>query len=674
MLVRMSEVAPAPTERSTADEWVDHRFRPDIEGLRAVAVLVVMLFHAGIAGFAGGYVGVDVFFVVSGFLITTLLVRDFTGTGSISLLQFYARRVRRLLPASVLVLAATALLARLFMAPLAYVLAARDLPFAALYVSNLRFARRAMDYFAADNPTLVLHYWSLAVEEQFYVVWPVLLLVAARLAQRRGVVVALSFVTVASFAVGVVLTEVKQPWAFFFLPARAWELAVGGLVALGGSRLARLPQSARSVGGIVGMLAIAASVLAFDDDTAFPGWIAAAPVLGTAMIIVAGMGSDGTGVSRMLSTPPLVRIGRWSYSLYLWHWPLLVLLDGDGRGKPSVALRLGALAASVVLAALTFRFIEAPARSAPSLVGSPRRCIALGVALTAVAVAVSVGAMASDPRLDSGRLAVAAPPEGLDYVPSDMRPSLLRATKDLPRIYSTGCHDIGVAAALDRCVFGDVGAPRTMVLLGDSHAAQWFPALETIASEHGWELRTLTRPACPAPDVVVESRRLKRRDTECEQWRRRALARIAEIDDVLVVMSSSRDYKTPDGEDIDAGWAAGVARTVAAIGEGARVVIIGDTPRPSFDVPRCLSAHLEDALACAPEPAVVVDDDHREIEARSAEDAGAVFVDPTRWVCPGSPCRVIAGNILVYRDRDHITTTFAASLSDELARALPVGG
>jgi len=307
-------------------------FRPDLEGLRAVAVLLVLGYHAGVAWMPGGYIGVDVFFVLSGFFITGLLAREIAQSGRISFGRFYARRTRRLLPGATLVIVATVLASSIAFPPLRQQQIAWDAVSAALNVVNFRFSVVATDYLSlGQDPSPFLHFWSLAVEEQFYALWPAIvaisagvLLVTKRSSSRKTVVWVFGAIAVCSLAASVWLTKVNQPWAFFMLPTRAWQLACAGMIALFPEALERIGGRLKDLLVVAGLVLIGLAAVILNDSTEFPGWVAVLPVLGAGLVI-AGSRRSLEGVAALLGSRPMRALGRWSYSIYLWHWPVLIL-------------------------------------------------------------------------------------------------------------------------------------------------------------------------------------------------------------------------------------------------------------------------------------------------------------------------------------------------------------
>jgi peptidoglycan/LPS O-acetylase OafA/YrhL len=643
--------APAP--------WVERRFRTDIEGLRALAVASVVVYHAWPARLPGGFVGVDVFFVISGFLITGLLVAERQDTGGIGLASFWGRRVRRLVPAAMVTLVGATVVARWGLPPLRFLHGRADLPWTAAYLGNVRFAARSVDYWHPAEPSFVLHYWSLAVEEQFYVLWPIVLVVATRW-RRRGIVVATAVVGIASFATSVALTPSHPGAAFFLLPARAWELAAGATIALAWHPIGRVPAAAREALAVGGLVCTAVAALAF-GGTAFPGIAAALPVGGTALVLAAGTATGRrTVVDRLLSLRPAQLVGRWSYAIYLWHWPLL-LVANEGRASSWPHPRVLAIGASVTLAAATHAVIERPVRGARSLARRPARSLALGAALPVLAL-VLIAAVPSPPLSATSAASTPTTPRST-VVPADLHPSLADAWEDFAPPFRDGCFS---DAPRGTCVYGDPAAGRTVVLFGDSHAGHWFPAFEPIAERDGWVLRLFARPACPSiPVEVAMEPGAPLTTAQCDRWREDAVAQIRSMKPALVVLSNSDAYIRADsGTDIDEVWGSAQRRLIAELAPS-QVVVLGATPRTATVIPDCLAAHVTDVDACEPARADAVRSAHLAVE-RDATTAPARFVDPTPWLCPGARCPVIRHHVLMWTDGGHLSATYAAELTDQV--------
>jgi len=585
-------------------------FRPDLEGLRAVAVVLVLLYHAAVPGFAGGYVGVDVFFVLSGFLITGLLLREVRRTGTISLPTFYARRARRLLPASALVLLVTIVASAFMLPPLRVPDVAGDTASAALYVSNMRFAFQATDYLQAElAPSPVLHFWSLSVEEQFYLFWPAIVLLVARgrADPGRRIGIAAGAIAIVSFGMSLWLTQANQPWAFFSLPTRAWELGLGAFLAIGATQLARIPDRPAAVLAWVGLAMVALSGVVLNTGTPFPGVAALLPTVGSALVIAGGFRQAAFAPGRWLSMAVPRFLGRISYSLYLWHWPVLIL--------PAVALDTklpwwarGALVlVAIGLAAATQRWVEDPLRHGRRIGTLPRRNLAMAGALSLVVATVSLGigtstanalagsastdATADEQALDEilaggaarspaaptptatippaspgatpdpGATAspAAPPPTSPDPgatpgppvlpptpggpVPAGLRPSIGEARTDFPLPWDDGCHVRQEDTISGRCTYASTSSSTTIVLAGDSHALSWFPAVNRLATERGWRLVNLTKSYCAFVDVSQWSPSFKRVYTECDKWRENTYRRIEAEKPDLVLIANSRMFR-----------------------------------------------------------------------------------------------------------------------------------
>ncbi|WP_138735628.1 acyltransferase family protein [Modestobacter excelsi] len=711
-----SSPAGSPTELGPGGPGA-RGFRPDIEGLRAVAVLAVVLFHAGVPGLDGGFVGVDVFFVVSGFLITGLLWHEVAGTGGVRLARFFGARARRLLPAATLALVATAVAAACVLPPLAARTVLGDAVASALYVGNYRLALRGTDYLAADAPPSPFqHYWSLGVEEQFYLFWPVLMIVtawAARTVLRRRAargalpvapfVVVLVVVALGSLPTSLSWTVTSPPWAFFSLPSRAWELAVGGLVALTAGSGRRLPAATAAVAGWAGLALVVDSCIRFGEATPYPGVAALAPVLGTALVLIAGGGTVRWGVGTVLAVAPLRALGRCSYSWYLWHWPALLLVPAALGHDLPLAGRLAVAAGSGVLAVLTRRLVEDPIRFAAPLRQAPGRSLLLGGGLTATGVAVAViamitfpppvgtGAVADAPSLQAAGAAgdqEPAPPSvdpadalvhdltgqvqaavaasvDVGPVPANLTPSLADAPDDKPEVFVNGCVRSWLYIGQGECASAVTTSPTTVALVGDSHAAMWQPAMEQVATQRGWRLETMTKVTCPLLDLPITSPYLGREYTECEQWRGQVLDRLRAEHPALIVLATAHHYGADFGFTVgDRQWTDALTRTVPQLrATGATVLVLGAVPSPRMNAPTCLSGHLDSAAACGLPRARALDDAGTAAEAVATAAGGGQYADISALFCTADRCPVVIGDLLVFRDDNHISVEYAQWLA-----------
>ncbi len=661
--------------------------RRDVEGLRAVAVLLVVLYHCGVEPLGGGYVGVDVFFVISGYLITGLLLRELTGTGRISVVGFYARRFLRLLPAAVLVTVATVAAAFAWLPPLRAPQVALDALFATVYGVNYRLAATGTEYLHADAaPSPLQHFWSLAVEEQFYVVWPLLMLAAFAVFRRRGIAIALAAVVVVSFALSVRQTGTDSTWAYFGLHTRAWELGAGGLIAVLGLRLPRRFATALTAAGL-GAVALAAVL--FTARTPFPGYAAALPVAGAAAVLLGGV----TAPSGLLSEAPLQVIGRLSYSWYLWHWPFLMIGPAALGVRPGTGVNLALAAGALVAAALTYALVENPVRHLRALRDRPWRAVACGLAVTALTVAGLAVARSgvAEREPSTGHVApalTAITPQALaagvvtPSVPDNLRPALRGAAADQAQLYSDGCSggftDIGIKRP---CAYGDPTSAHTVVLFGDSHAGHWFPALQKIAEDRHWRLVVVTKSACSAASVRIFQAKLNRPYDECVAWRESVWAYIASLRPRTVVMTSAAaggtlvdDSGAPvtDPGYADRTWVQGWATSADRLARtGAKLYLIEDSPYQDGDTTECLSVHPGDPGACVVDrDSALPQPDRRRAISAALRARGVTIVDPLPWFCTARACPVIVGDVLVYRDASHVTATYARLLAPLLGQRL----
>ncbi|MEJ7832663.1 MAG: acyltransferase family protein [Nocardioides sp.] len=694
--------------------------RGDVQGLRAVAVLTVIAAHAGLPFLPGGYVGVDVFFVISGFLISSLLFREVLASGSLSLAGFWSRRARRILPAATVVTVVTVLAALAWTSLIDARQVVIDAGWATAFAANVHFAQQDLYYFAQSSAASPLqHYWSLAVEEQFYLAWPLLLLGCLGVVKlvrrvrrghtpdqqlpRKAVLAMLLALTATSFTWSVVQTAEQPGSAYFSTLTRAWELGVGAMIALipaaAASRLSRRTVSAM---GVVGLAAIVVACVVYTPETAFPGYAAALPVLGAALLLAAGLGGQRPVTDALLDSRPMRVTGDWSYSLYLWHWPALILSERLVGRSLTPLETVVAVAVTVALSGLTYRFVETPfrvGRPARAL-RVPRAMVLYPVSITLVAATclgswqwtayqageqgnnppITVDLTGQDKVLGGHDATVALVRASVDAarnnvaIPSDLSPNLLDLRDSIADV-----GDCDYTEAERRlCAHGDADGSRTVVVIGDSHARAWIPAFDRIADVGEWKSYYLVKAQCPAAHVVVAPLDEERPFTECSEFQDWVIDQVDSIKPDLVVVASSPPVNgVYDGDNhyeavekiaplLEAGYDE-LFRELGAATE--RLVLLRDVPRSPGDPGDCLTQRepsLEDCMFEPVERSRTLGD----VAVDSAELAGAEVVDPTPWLCYLDDCPVVIGGTLTYRDTDHITTEYAATLAGALGRSL----
>jgi peptidoglycan/LPS O-acetylase OafA/YrhL len=669
----------------------DH-FRPDIQGLRAVAVVLVVASHAGIRRLSGGYVGVDVFFVISGFVVTSLLLRELFATGDISIPRFYARRALRILPASTLVVLVTLAGAWLFLSKIRIVDYTHDAVASALYVVNFRLAATGSDYLAQSSPPSPFqHFWSLAVEEQFYLLWPVLLLVGWIRGRRRALVPALlvGAVCVVSFALSVATTTGSPSWAYFGAHTRMWELGLGSLLALGADHLRRIPATASAALTWIGLACIGSSALSFNQVTPYPGYHALLPTVGAALVVGGGCSPAPLGAGLLLARRPVTWIGDLSYGWYLWHWPLLIIGPMALTRHLTVRLAVVLSAAALLLAWVSLHLVENPLRFHRKLRARPRLSLSLGLGLSAVAAAAGLVASAFPPAISSGvpapdltaALAGAPDPRARltqfletagTRLPSNLTPPLDKVKGNTSVFYRDGCQMGYAGTQTPSCVYGDRSSDTTVVLFGDSHAAQWFPAMDRLARQYHWKLAVLSKVSCKVAAVTIINSGGPY--TACDAWRAKALARIGALRPALVIAASS-DAGNPAHStgDSPAQWTTGYEQTFRQLtATGARVTAILDTPWPKADAVDCAAAHPLGLGHCEQSARAAVRNPSRGEALRAAASrTGVSVIDPEPWFCPPvGNCPVAVGNTMIYRDDSHMSESYSGAIAPVLGRRL----
>jgi peptidoglycan/LPS O-acetylase OafA/YrhL len=677
-------------------------WRPEVQALRAVAVAAVVVFHYWPASLPGGYVGVDVFFVISGFLITSHLLRELEDTGRVKVVDFWARRIRRLLPAALTVLAVTLVATLAFARQAQWVQWLGEIAASAGYFVNWVLAGAAVDYFAQDAlASPVQHYWSLSVEEQFYIVWPLIFIAASLVGRRIGrgralpaIAVAMVAVFVISLAFSIVGSIESPQFSYFSTVVHAWEFAVGGLTALWLKTPAQAASFARTrgVAGWLGFGAIVASAFVFTEETAFPGWVALWPVAGVVLVIWAGSSQLWWSSIWFASRRSVQKIGSISYSLYLWHWPVLVFAGILLGAESPWWVPLVLVAVSIILALATTRFIEDPVRRSRILVRSRRLTYGLASAMSVVLIAssVSVAVVVAAERQSERDIAVeqttskiekplpcfgASAAWNSDYCgpiafTENVSPSPALAADDGSDMKGN-CWSTAGASRVLSCSYGSdaLNAP-TIVLVGDSHAGHHFSALKYLAEENGWSLVTYLKHSCAwrADTQGV----LEKRESDCAEWNQKVSAELDSArPDVIVTSSYIHDLRIgelPSGERESA--LAQASRSFAKtwsrqIANGSHVLAIVDNPRWGSSPTLCLSdGNFSTWGDCTLKLSDAFDVVDPQIAATAA--VGALLVDLTDVYCVDGMCPAIVGDVIVYRDRSHLTATFSLSLAPVL--------
>lgn len=654
-------------------------FRLDVQGLRTVAVLLVVLYHANVSALSGGFVGVDVFFVISGYLITSHLLRSLQGRG-IKILDFFARRLRRLAPASILVVVVTLIASLLWLPPLRMLAVFQEAAASLAYVPNLWFAVTGTDYGHEPFPSPFQQYWSLGLEEQFYLIWPFLVLLLWKMSRKSvsKLFACIALIAVLSLSLSVVFTPTYEVWSFFTLPTRAWEFAAGGLVAVAVTRwnLAgwAFGKSAAVLSWASLILVLTAGVL-LNSSTPYPGYAALLPVAGIVGVLLFSSDANAWGAGQLLKTRPMTWIGDRSYSIYLWHWPLIIIPVAVFGDLPVYATLLLA-GASVLLADLTYRYVENPLRTSGRLRSvRPTRFVPAALVVTAsLAVAVLVAGFVLQNRplasnLVAEPLASSAAPSLTSFVPVNTVPKLIDANSDFPEASKAGCSPGTYESELTVCEYGVGGADQTIALFGDSHAAQWFPALERLAEIKGARLLVMIKSGCASVDVPRYDGSSV--DPFCESWRDQAIKYIVanQVDEVYLSNLSHRQGPVEGQLVPSEQWQVGTAAVLAAL-EASSVTVIQDTPWFEESPVQCASKNLDDLDPCFYDRASLIDSKWTEAERQAVAQYGQRYLSLNDLVCPDDHCGPYMGDTVVFRDAHHLTATFVASRADEFAGAL----
>ncbi|AKU17736.1 acyltransferase family protein [Luteipulveratus mongoliensis] len=685
--------------------------RPDIQGMRAIGVLAVMLSHAGITSVAGGYVGVDVFFVISGFLITGIITREVERTGSISIAGFYARRAQRILPAAAVVLLSVIVVSAFTYTSGDLSLILTDVRWTTFFAQNINLAQEGSGYFSTDTfVSPVQHFWSLAVEEQFYLAWPLVIgSVAWVVNRRRGrsrasrrsfllacAVVAL-VISAISLAWSVHATAVSPQIAYYSTFTRGYELGIGAAVAVLIEQLRQVPSPVKGLASWLGLAAVVVACATYTADAPFPGYQALLPVMGAALILAGGIDGPAWGARTVLGLRPMRFIGDISYSLYLWHWPMLVI-PVVLRGHPiSLVGRIGLMLASIVMAWLSYRFIESPVRSWSFIARRRRRGLMLWPAAVVAVLVTALGTqtlyvqtVAVGATTGSGPAATVSP--------SALRKDVLTAAQQardgapLPKTFQpqlTAVFDdfwepTSSCAALTEpqvthtlCAYGDITSSRTIVVWGDSHAGQWMGAISDFAKQAHLKVILIEKGSC-VPLVDTLPFRNGSPYDECAAHNTWAMQQIARIKPERVILAGayvtqmndpgSKTYLEP--AEADVAFQRGIQRTLSALGAHTkRIDVMSDNTSLVKYSGRCLGSRTATRASCVAGMHSTIAS-RNEMWATETAKVGAHFADMVPYLCDDTTCPIVIGNIVAYRDSNHLTQTYIDVLRPILAKKL----
>lgn len=683
------------------------KFRPEIQLLRAIAVMAVVVYHIQPSWLPGGFVGVDVFFVISGYLITAHMLKEVESTGRLSLSQFWANRARRILPAATLAIVVTSIVS-LFVLPSTQLVDATKQGIAsALYIQNFLLADQSVDYLGQDAaPSPFQHFWSLSVEEQFYVVWPLLVVLAlwsTRRLQNRGrhsadvfrrrfrfiAFVLFAVVCLASFVWSVVSVGANDPASYFITPTRVWELGIGGLLAC----ILGDPQrfnGARKVMAIVGVVAIGVACVTYSGEApAFPGASALIPTLGAATLIAAGWTTGLGSLGPIINWKPVQLVGLWSYSLYLWHFPVVVFFhERNGRPAEGISEFIAVFAVSMVLAMLSFYYVEQPLRVLPFLKKHNRRALiaaGMSMAVTCAVAAVPFASHAIEVERETRKIEElkAGNVEGIgsaslsktsftrfaEGYSGTILPVVSRAIEDRP-YYPEDCPATPAepeTKTAAECVMANPDGSKTLALVGDSHASQWVPAFQEMLKGTDWKLVVHLHYSCPFS--LAERGYETNGRLECSEPNKKTIEKLKDEkpDRVVIANMPATDFKRQKGEKRpgQTGYADAMRPLVKA---GIDLTVLGATPirTTKVNIPDCVAKHQDsgDYAKCD----LSLDDVSEFREAgRAVEDAskkvGAKYVDVWEKFCTEQECPVVVGNVLVYRDHNHVSATYVKTLT-----------
>ena len=642
--------------------------RLDIQALRAIAIITVVVFHIWVYALPGGFIGVDIFFVISGYLITGQLWREVVKNGKIAFNNFWARRARRLLPASLLVIFSSLVLCLIFMPASLFLKFVNDGSAAAFYVQNWALAARATDYLQNDGTQSVFqHFWSLSVEEQYYVFWPLIMAVTLLIARvffkrfknhlRITVVVMLALMTAVSLWYSITLTKAEPELAYFSTFTRAWEFSAGALLAVA-ARPDRGPAQRRNpLWFWLGLAFVVAALIRFNTTTPFPSYRAVLPVAGALLMLYGGESLSRFMPRAAFKFKPIKFLGDTSYSLYLWHWPLLIVAPWVLKRDPNWIDGFGILALALTLGWLSKRFVEDPIRFGKLATFKNRnQLIFAGISMALIFGMTSASAAVANNKLLSG------------WASQNLTPSLPVAAKDTPPHELGECHATPTSTAFTHCEIGvlETQAKHHVLLVGDSHTRQYTAPIVALARKYRWSITLVSKSACPIMDPDIFPRGLSYES--CPNWNRDFIKYLEGHKKFELAITSSSSFVTGGYPGAGASFKSAIEKLF--LNKGTPILVIRDNPKPRKSYLAC----IESAGPTAAKDCQVSRDaglkPHDGLYDAVKDSRGVIPADFTDFYC-SDVCSPVINGMIVYRDNSHITNTFAVTLQPAIDALIP---
>lgn len=626
----------------TPDIQTSHR--DDIQGVRALAVILVLIYHFNPSWLPGGFIGVDVFFAISGFLITRKLAKECVQTGRLDLVRFWSARAKRLFPNALLTLGFTVALAYALLPPYRFSSIAGDVQSASAFFSNFHFAQKAVDYFASnETASPVLHFWSLSVEEQFYFIFPLwIAFICYFISSERLRIFKVFLIFVCAISLTYYLLRLKNnaPFAFFHTETRIWQFALGGLAGLYEIQIQPLIRKIRTPVALLSFAAILYAGFLSPENVPVLGLQSILPTVATASLLLA---MPTTIVGKTFSTRPALYIGNLSYSLYLWHWPPLAICAELWPGN--LTARIAAAAASLALAYFAYVYVERPFHRGVKIKNATLPLYTAGAAIAAIFVATPLALVA--PKASAVRTAAIA-----------------AADRDFGANYADKCHLSVEDTTQPPCEYGNRSGSRKVYLFGDSHAAQWFNPVVKAAAERGWKVIVRTRSSCPATDVSIWLPTFKKYYEACDAWRNATIDEINATKPEVVIVSDFAGY---DGyiydkdkrrvlanlSSLDA-WQRGTVSLQKRV-HADKIIFLKDTPAQQKTYKDCIS--VSDECSRPRETALT-----KIIFSISESKSNVMELDLTDDICDRLACPAIKDEKIIYQDDHHLTASFTSTL------------